>query len=154
MDWNAHLSTACSKAGTLGDFSSNHIWTIVGEWSLASTDCAKYVSSHHPNSINTYDFFRYLNGRGVGARYDGSHSGSSYIGSCSGKTGSGSSFSNDYKTFLRKFFEAQRSSYEAGAGWVYWTWKAENADDWSYQAGLKYGWIPRDPTERKYPNVC
>jgi glucan 1,3-beta-glucosidase len=137
MDWNAHLSTACGKAGTLGDFSSKYLWTIVGEWSLASTDCAKY-----------------LNGRGVGARYDGSHSGSSYIGSCSSKTGSGSSFSNDYKTFLRKFFEAQRSSYEAGAGWVYWTWKAENADDWSYQAGLKYGWIPRNPTERKYPNVC
>jgi glucan 1,3-beta-glucosidase len=33
-------------------------------------------------------------------------------------------------------------------------WKAENADDWSYQAGLKYGWIPWNPTDYKYPGIC
>lgn len=26
----------------------------------------------------------------------------------------------------------------------------ESGDDWSYQAGLKYGWIPKNPTEKKY----
>lgn len=26
----------------------------------------------------------------------------------------------------------------------------ESGDDWSYQAGLKYGWIPRNPAEKKY----
>ncbi len=32
--------------------------------------------------------------------------------------------------------------------------QAENADDWSYQKGLEGGWIPKDPTDRLYPNIC
>ena len=46
------------------------------------------------------------------------------------------------------------TTYEKASGWVQWTWKAENADDWSYSAGLQYGWIPWNPNERKYPNIC
>ena len=42
---------------------------MVGEWSLASTDCAQW-----------------LNGRNIGSRYDGSYPGSSYHGSCSDKS--------------------------------------------------------------------
>ena len=32
-----------------------------------------------------------------------------------------------------------------------WTWKVENhnADEWSYRAGVRNGWIPRDPTQRQ-----
>lgn len=30
----------------------------------------------------------------------------------------------------------------------------ESAHDWSYEAGLRYGWIPQDPTERLYPDLC
>ncbi|KAE9390719.1 glycoside hydrolase [Gymnopus androsaceus JB14] len=125
-----HISAACQ----MEDSSQLGLWLIVGEWTPAMTDCAKY-----------------LNGRGIGARYDGTYSGSSYVGSCTGKTGSAASFSSDYKVFLRQSWEAQVSTYEKVAGWIMWTWKAENADDWSYQAGLAGGWIPQDPTERKYP---
>ena len=32
--------------------------------------------------------------------------------------------------------------------------QAENADDWSYQKGLEGGWIPQDPTDRLYPDIC
>lgn len=135
MSENDHIATACSKQSSLSSFD---LWTIVGEWTPARTDCAKY-----------------LNGRGVGARYDGSYaSGTPYVGSCTGMTGSGASFSASYKTFLRKFWEAQTISYEKGAGWIQWTWKAESADDWSYQAGLKYGWIPQNPTAYQYPTIC
>ena len=75
--------------------------------------------------------------------------------SCAGLTGPAGSFSDEYKAFLRKYWEAQASTFErCGAGWVQWTWKAENADEWSYQAGLAHGWIPRDPAERKYPDIC
>ncbi|CAG8669480.1 4972_t:CDS:2, partial [Acaulospora colombiana] len=28
--------------------------------------------------------------------------------------------------------------FESNAGWIYWTWKAENADEWSYSAGLSF----------------
>ncbi|KIP11128.1 glycoside hydrolase family 5 protein [Phlebiopsis gigantea 11061_1 CR5-6] len=129
-----HISAACAEASSLSSFD---LWIIVGEWTPAPTDCAKY-----------------LNGRGVGARYDGSFSGSTRVGSCTGLTGSASSFSSSYKTFLRQYWEAQVQSYEAGSGWIQWTWKAENADDWSYQAGLAGGWIPQNPTQYQYPNIC
>ncbi|KAF9041809.1 exo-beta-1,3-glucanase [Hymenopellis radicata] len=129
-----HISVACDKASSLSSF---HLWTIVGEWTPAATDCAKY-----------------LNGRGVGSRYDGSYPGSSRIGSCSTRTGSGATFSSTYKTFLQQYWEAQVITYEKGDGWIQWTWKAENADEWTYQAGLNYGWIPQDPTNLQYPNIC
>lgn len=87
MSDDQHISTACD-ASELTSFTT--LWTIVGEWTPAMTDCAKY-----------------LNGRNVGARYDGTYPGSTYVGSCDGLTGSGSSFSSGYKTFLRKTWEAQ-----------------------------------------------
>ena len=129
-----HIQAACSKAS---DLKQAPLWVVVGEWSPASTDCAKY-----------------LNGRGVGARYDGTRRDSSRVGSCTGKSGSASNFSSNYKKFLRQFWEAQATAYENGQGWIQWAWKAENADEWSYQAGLKYGWIPKNPTDRRYPDIC
>ncbi|KAJ7100268.1 glycoside hydrolase family 5 protein [Mycena belliarum] len=128
-----HISTVCGKQPSLSNFDK---WVIVGEWTPAATDCAKY-----------------LNGRGVGSRYDGSHP-----------------VRPVYKSFLRKFWEAQVISYEKGQGWIQWykaafnsaftaeifpmTWKAENTDEWSYQAGLANGWIPSDPIDLIYPSVC
>ena len=54
----------------------------------------------------------------------------------------------DYKTFLRQFYDVQVETYETnGQGWIFWDWKNENADDWSYPAGLAGGWIPGDPTQ-------
>lgn len=132
--YSEHIQEACSHGSGLANFD---LWIFVGEWTPASTDCATW-----------------LNGRGVGARYDGSKSGSTGVGSCTGLSGSASSFSSSYKTFMRQYWEAQVISYEKGDGWIQWTWKAENADDWSYKAGLEYGWIPQDPTDLQYPNIC
>ncbi|THU98415.1 exo-beta-1,3-glucanase [Dendrothele bispora CBS 962.96] len=129
-----HINNACSRAG---DLSSFHLWLIVGEWTPAQTDCAKY-----------------LNGRGVGSRFDGTFPGSPGVGSCNGLTGSASTFSQSFKTFLRQYWEAQVTTYEQGSGWIMWTWKTEQADEWSYQAGLANGWIPRDPTQRQFPGIC
>ena len=134
MSQTQHIQSACAMASSLSTFD---LWIAVGEWSPASTDCAKY-----------------LNGRGVGARYDGTLAGSPRIGSCAGFSGSGSTFSSSYKTFLRKFWEAQVQTFEKGSGWLMWTWKTESADDWSYQAGLQYGWIPQNPTNFQFPGIC
>lgn len=120
---NDRLNTFCGMANGLAS-SDKNLWTIVGEWTNAPTDCAKY-----------------LNGRGVGARYDGSYPGSYYVGSCSDKTGDGSNFSDAYKNTLRRMFETQISVYERASGWVFWTWKTEQAADWDYQRGLRNGWI-------------
>lgn len=48
---------------------------MVGEWSLATSDCA-----------------RYLNGRGIGARRDGTYPGFPSYGTCDGLSGSGENF--------------------------------------------------------------
>jgi glucan 1,3-beta-glucosidase len=95
LDDKGHIQSACNNSGPLSDFNKNHLWTIVGEWTPAMTDCAKY-----------------LNGRGVGARYDGTiKEGAPRYGSCDDVTGKGSSFSQDYKDFLRQTWEAQVSNY-------------------------------------------
>ncbi|KAF9484376.1 glycoside hydrolase family 5 protein [Pholiota conissans] len=135
-----HINFACTYIQSLTSFANSNMWTILGEWSNAVTDCAQW-----------------LNGRGVGARWDGTwfpSSNSVVHGTCSNYTGSYTSWTNDYKTFLRKYWEVQVDVGESVQGWVFWTWKAENADEWSYQKGLQGGWIPGDPTNRMYPGIC
>ncbi|KAF9267774.1 glycoside hydrolase family 5 protein [Marasmius fiardii PR-910] len=157
--FDEHISHTCSMKSTQVNYATNNIWTVMGEWSNAVTDCAKY-----------------LNGRGVGIRWEGTRQQDDMhrFGSCDNFTGSYKGFSDDYKAFMRRYFEAQVDIGEAVQGWVYWTWKArltlisrllphfddylfvqaEIADDWSYQIGLEGGWIPKNPSDRLYPNIC
>lgn len=44
-------------------------------------------------------------------------------------TGNSDGFSNDYKTFLRRYWEAQVTAAEAVQGWVYWTWKVRQTSN-------------------------
>jgi len=121
-----HIKGACAVGPSLA---SSPLRLVVGEWTPTVNDCAKY-----------------LNGRGVGSRYEGTYPGFelSPVGTCKGLTGNAKRFSNAYKTFLGKMWEAQAMTYEKYAsGWIQWTWKTENADEWSYKAGLEYGWIPK-----------
>lgn len=134
MSDQQHISSACSHES---DLTSSTLLAVVGEWTPAANDCAKY-----------------LNGRGVGSRYEGSYPGSTRVGSCIGLTGAASSFSDEYKTFLRQHWEAQVITFEKAGGWIQWTWKAENADEWTYKAGLANGWIPQQPTDLQYRNIC
>ncbi|KAF9557434.1 glycoside hydrolase family 5 protein [Agrocybe pediades] len=138
--FDQHIDFACTYTQSLGSFAESNLWTVVGEWSNALTDCAKW-----------------LNGRGVGARWDGTwFPGPSSVvhGNCSQFTGNYTTWSPDYIGFLRKYWEVQVEVGESVQGWVFWTWKAENADEWSYQRGLQGGWIPQDPTNRKFPGIC
>ncbi|OBZ72452.1 Glucan 1,3-beta-glucosidase [Grifola frondosa] len=138
LSLDEHLNYSCPVADTLTSYANSNLFTIIGEWSNAVTDCATWV-----------------NGRGVGARWDGSlQPNQPVFGSCDGWSGDMSTFSDDYKTFLRKYWESQVEIGENIQGWVFWTWKTESADDWSYQKGLEGGWIPQDPTDRMYPNIC
>lgn len=74
------------------------------------------------------DCSQWLNGRGVGARYDGTYNyngqSSSYIGSCDGKySGTVAGLDATYRENIGKFIEAQLDGYEKAAGWIFWTWK-------------------------------
>ncbi|WFD32612.1 glucan 1,3-beta-glucosidase [Malassezia sp. CBS 17886] len=126
------ISYYCSMKSGIAS-ANGHLWELVGEWSPTFTDCAPH-----------------LNGRFQGSRYAGTFPGSTRRGSCDSKTGNANSFSDGYKALLKRNWEVQADVYEAGVGWIMWTWKTQHhtADDWSYRAGVANGWIPRDPTDR------
>lgn len=126
----------CKKLPSLVQ-SQSKLWTFVGEFTPAPTDCAVH-----------------LNGVGRGARYDGTFEGSTKVGSCESKTGLRAQFSQEYKESLGKFFDIQTTVYEQASGWFMWTFKAEKADDWSYDAGIKGGWIPKDLDKKIYNLSC
>ncbi|KAJ5246109.1 Glycoside hydrolase superfamily [Penicillium chermesinum] len=136
MTPSTHASNACN-------FSAEHVqhsdkWTVVGEWTGAMTDCAKY-----------------LNGKGIGARYDGSYQGSTAIGTCDGKyQGTTSDLPQAERDGIRQFIEAQLDAFEKGSGWLYWTWKTEGAPEWDMHMQLAAGVFPNPVTERKFPGQC
>ena len=125
-----HVSQACSQASGLA---STDKWTIVGEWTGAQTDCAQW-----------------LNGLGVGARYDGTYPGSTQVGSCDGKyQGTVDGLSDDDKKNLRSLIEAQLDAYEAHTGWIFWTWKTESAPEWHLQNLTAAGLFPQPLSDRQ-----
>ncbi|KAI1986680.1 hypothetical protein LOZ54_003801 [Ophidiomyces ophidiicola] len=133
--WNIdqHVQVACNFGKE--KVSKTDRPTIIGEWSGALTDCAKY-----------------LNGRGRGARYDGSFPDSKYIGSCNGKSvGSVQALPDQDKQNIRRFIEAQLDAAEMGAGWVFWTWKTEGAPEWDMQQLMQQGVFPQPLTDRRFP---
>ncbi|KAK8085804.1 glycoside hydrolase family 5 protein [Apiospora hydei] len=139
MDVGAHISSAC---GFGGQMASSNKKTINGEWCGAMTDCAYW-----------------LNGRGIGARWDGTFNyqgqGSSYIGACDGakRRGSIDQIQGQDRANLRDFINAQMVAYDKADGWIFWTWKTESAPEWDYRALANAGVIPVPPNPYN-PNIC
>jgi len=131
-----HVQNACSNSAPLA---GSNLWTIVGEWTGAQTDCAKW-----------------LNGFDKGARYDGSFAGSTAsYGDCQTKyEGTVDGLLEVDKTNLAYFIEAQLDAYESRSGWIFWTWKTESAPEWHFQNLTKAGLIPQPLTSRKFPSQC
>lgn len=132
----AHVQAACASAERV---KGTDKWTIVGEWTAAQTDCAKW-----------------LNGLGKGARYDGTlpPSSTSY-GSCQNKyEGTVDGMLPVDKTNLQYFVEAQLDAYESHTGWIFWSWKTESAPEWHFQNLTRAGLIPQPLTSRKLPSQC
>ncbi|KAJ2849931.1 hypothetical protein IWW36_002280 [Coemansia brasiliensis] len=131
-----HLEATCEDARNVRGFNS-HLWTVTGEWSLATTDCA-----------------RWLNGMEKGARWDGTLpwelNGPVYPGAtCSGQN-SIAAWDQPTRIFIRQFAETQMDAYESGSGWFFWNFKTEDADDWNYIKLAQHGLIPVPPTNRVY----
>lgn len=129
----AHIAAACAFGAGMA---TNNKVTIAGEWTGAMTDCAKW-----------------LNGLGVGARYDGTFDyegqSSSYIGSCTGLyQGTVAGMDPTYRTNVARFIEAQMDAFEEAGGWIFWTWKTEGAPEWDMQALLQAGVINTPVTGR------
>lgn len=129
------------------DTSTGYGPTLFAEWSQADTDCTTY-----------------LTGVGWGNRWEGTYdTGNDSTSiltprcptkddkcSCSKANADPSTWSAEYKKFLKMFAEAQMHSFEKGWGWWYWTWKTESAPQWSYEAGLKAGVLPEKAYDRDF----
>ncbi|KAK9360597.1 glycoside hydrolase superfamily [Lipomyces starkeyi] len=135
-DQTAHLAQTCVEGQNI---LSTTLWTVVGEWSAAMTDCAEW-----------------LNGVYRGARYDGSYTdngGSSFVGSCASRWDF-STWSETDKANSRQYIEAQMDAYEQGQGWIFWCWKTENAVEWDFSFLRQNGIIPQPLDSRQFPSAC
>lgn len=135
--WDERVATTCSwGAGA----QSEYHWTVAGEFSAALTDCAKW-----------------LNGVGIGARYDGSFwkngAGSYYIGSCADNENV-STWSEERKVNTRKYLEAQFDAFESRGGWIIWCYKTETSVEWGVNQLIANNLFPQPITDRQYPGQC
>jgi hypothetical protein len=85
---------------------------MVGEWSLATTDCAKW-----------------LNGYNAGSRFDGTFlPGVPALGTCVGQNDitNKTIWTPEYKNFLQHYTQKQMDAYESGSsqGWFFWSVQA------------------------------
>lgn len=129
-----HRQQVCAAAAS---YTGADKWTFVGEWTGAMTDCAKY-----------------LNGFGVGARYDGTYPGSAAVGQC-GWQNNVAQWSQQYKDETRAYIEAQMEAFESRTqGWVWWNFKTESAHEWDAFALIDAGVFPQPLASRKFDVLC
>ncbi len=97
---NARLKEICSRKADWAARNRDSIPQIMGEFSPAFTDCAVW-----------------LNGRGAGARYDGTLGNpNSYKGDCGPKRVPAKQFTADYKRLLARYWQIQREGKPLGIG--------------------------------------
>ncbi|KAF9319780.1 hypothetical protein BG006_002920 [Podila minutissima] len=145
--WSEDMQSSTAKFGP----------TLVGEFSSATNDCATY-----------------LNGIGVGSRWDGT-----FVSEEDRATGGEDAeepacqpaknghiegycscqqqnrvgyYTQEYRKFLSDFTQTQMDAFEQGMGWFYWNFKTETNALWSYFDGVEQGWIPKDANNR--PGGC
>ncbi|OAX82459.1 hypothetical protein ACJ72_03191 [Emergomyces africanus] len=127
-----HVGLACSFGRD--KLARTDKWTFVGEWSGAMTDCAKY-----------------LNGRGMGSRFDKSYPNGTPSGACGVRYfGSAGLLPANQKMEIRRYIEAQLDAFGLGVGWFFWTWKTEGSPEWDMQELLSEGVFPQPLTDRKH----
>ena len=134
-----HLNAVCAARDS---YSWADKWTFVGEWTGALTDCA-----------------RYLNGYGVGGRYDGSFrdpQDASFAGAGSCETKNNIAYwDENMRSNTRRFIEAQMDAYESRThGWFWWNFKTEGAHEWDAFALLDADIFPQPLTHRLHPAAC
>lgn len=136
MSTAEHRSLVCNS---FQNYASSDKWTIIGEWSGAMTDCAKY-----------------LNGFKAGNRYEGTFPGSWSVGSCQGKSGWVNDWSQEWKDDVRRYIETQLDTFEANTnGWVYWNFKTEgDAGEWDLFQLLDAGVFPQPLDDRRFGKYC
>jgi glucan 1,3-beta-glucosidase len=139
--YSTYADTPCSAWGKSFNDSMNQFGLSgAGEWSNAVTDCGLYV-----------------NGVGLGTRYEGTYPPVSKVtGDCTEWTDY-QKWSTSKKADVKRFAMA---SMDALGNYFFWTWRIGEskasgkveAPQWSYKLGLEEGWMPKDP--RDADGIC
>ncbi|KAL0095630.1 glycoside hydrolase superfamily [Phycomyces blakesleeanus] len=128
--WRSDLGQAMKDVGP----------TMVGEFSVATNDCGKY-----------------LNGVGLGTRMEGTFEEDGVkkppvCPTCNCQAMEDwTTWDDGYKRFLKSFAERQMDAFETSYGWFFWTYKTQNHANphWDYLLGWEQGWIPKDANHRE-----
>lgn len=99
--WGTHLDVSCTIKDEIAECPLS---TYLGEFSLAVTECQKYLSGGYMIEYIPPDNDPEL---------------------CNYYNSDFSTYSDDYKEFLANFFLAQIDSFEHGNGWFFWTGKTD-----------------------------
>jgi glucan 1,3-beta-glucosidase len=142
FNFQQHLNFICDS--TMHQFwqiggSNATIPTVIGEWSMALSDCT-------PN----------INGFNTGNRQNGSFVGSPGYGSCSGyNANSFKEMDESDKAKLKQYLDLQISAYESASGWVFWNFKTENQyPQWDWLAASQAGLIPQPLGKNTITSKC
>ena len=116
-------------------FRKNTLPTFTGEFSLAVTECQKYIQGGYNDpyipAYATEETCKY---------YDSNFS----------------NYTDEYKDFLRKYFLSQIEPYQnyGGIGWFFWTGKTLNncAPEWDFLFLVENSILPLDLCEKT--NFC
>ncbi|CAG8569297.1 5411_t:CDS:2, partial [Scutellospora calospora] len=125
MSINTQFAHVCLNEYNISS-TNQAIWRNVGEWSLATTDCTKWLHGYGNNSTCNYT-------------KSTCKSEDDYL-----------SWTPEYKKFLKQYASAQMDAYEAGLGWSFWNFKTESSPHWDFMLGVEQGWIPLTPEQRTY----
>ncbi|KAI0133661.1 glycoside hydrolase family 5 protein [Xylariales sp. AK1849] len=121
--------------------------TMFAEWSQADTDCSQYVTN--VNWGNRWEG-TYNSGNASTDALTPKCPAQDSTCDCTSANADVSTYSDDYKSFLKMFAEAQMVSFEKGWGWWYWTWDTESAPLWSYKQGLAAGILPSKAYDKDF----
>ncbi|KAI9769866.1 MAG: exo-1,3-beta-glucanase [Candelina submexicana] len=139
-----HRQAVCNSTQA---FQYTDKWVVIGEWSGAMTDCAKW-----------------LNGKDVGARYDATFNKTATAsapaanitatGDCSHIRNSAEDWDPKLKDDTRKYIEAQLDVFEGNAqGWFFWNFKTQGSPEWDLFQLLDAELFPQPLDDRKFDRI-
>jgi len=144
VGWDHHLSQSCLHKY---DNVTGNVPSFVGEWSLAVTDCAKYLAGGINGGCNmTAD---------PSCVYSGTPDRSGHPEICKYYTKPAAEMPDDYKAFLLQFARRHMDGFEqSGNGWFFWNFRTQDghAPAWDFLLGLQEGYIDADVSNR--PVAC
>ncbi|BEI80558.1 hypothetical protein CcaverHIS002_0110870 [Cutaneotrichosporon cavernicola] len=140
LSFDDHIAEYCALVPQLVN-SDDNLWTVVGEFTAAPTDCGGWAYTGSPIRWNP----------GMGEQMANPNE-------CAAISGKPDTWTPAYRDYLTRSWETQTWVYEKAQGWVAWCWKAEKALDWSLEAYFDGGWLtrPRDLASgnRKFGMPC